>query len=79
MIPKHGSLKEWAERGVLMLNATYVEKNYYVKNFFLLNSMTVDQGDANSHSKFGWQDFTTEVMKYVLFSFLCYATFPIRS
>jgi uracil-DNA glycosylase len=47
VIPKHGSLKEWAERGVLMLNAT----------------MTVDKGNANSHAKFGWQDFTTEVMK----------------
>jgi len=45
-IPKHGSLKEWAERGVLMLNAT----------------LTVNKGDANSHAKFGWQDFTTEVM-----------------
>jgi uracil-DNA glycosylase len=47
IIPKHGSLKEWAERGVLMLNAT----------------MTVDKGNANSHAKFGWQEFTTEVMK----------------
>jgi uracil-DNA glycosylase len=47
VIPKHGSLKEWAERGVLMLNAT----------------MTVDKGNANSHAKFGWQEFTTEVMK----------------
>lgn len=46
-IPKHGSLMEWAERGVLMLNAT----------------LTVDKGNANSHAKFGWQDFTTEVMK----------------
>jgi len=45
-IPKHGSLREWAERGVLMLNAT----------------LTVDKGNANSHAKFGWQDFTTEVM-----------------
>jgi len=47
IIPKHGSLKEWAERGVLMLNAT----------------LTVDKGKPNSHAKIGWQEFTTEVMK----------------
>jgi uracil-DNA glycosylase len=45
-IPKHGSLMEWAQRGVLMLNAT----------------LTVDKGNANSHAKFGWQEFTTEIM-----------------
>jgi len=45
--PKHGCLDEWAERGVLMLNAT----------------LTVRKGKANSHEAFGWQEFTTNVIK----------------
>mmetsp|Transcript_2133 Transcript_2133/g.5852 ORF Transcript_2133/g.5852 Transcript_2133/m.5852 type:complete len:234 (+) Transcript_2133:225-926(+) len=40
--PSHGYLQEWAERGVLLLNAT----------------LTVEKGKANSHAKCGWQTFT---------------------
>jgi len=45
--PSHGCLSEWAQRGVLMLNAT----------------LTVRKGNANSHANCGWQTFTTEVIK----------------
>lgn len=47
--PKHGYLLEWAEQGVLMLNAT----------------LTVMQGKANSHAKCGWQSFTDDVIKVI--------------
>lgn len=47
--PNHGYLLEWAQRGVLLLNAT----------------LTVNQGAANSHAKCGWQDFTDAVIKLI--------------
>ena len=37
--PSHGNLTCWARQGVLLLNA----------------SLTVRQGEANSHANFGWQ------------------------
>ena len=42
-----GDLTKWAKQGVLLLNAT----------------LTVEKGKANSHSKFGWQTFTDEVIR----------------
>ncbi len=45
-IPKHGSLEKWAKQGVLLLNA----------------SLTVRDGTANSHAKFGWMTFTDEII-----------------
>jgi len=45
--PSHGCLEDWAKQGVLMLNAT----------------LTVRRGEANSHEKCGWQEFTTNVIK----------------
>jgi len=45
--PKHGCLQEWANQGVLMLNAT----------------LTVREGKANAHEKCGWQTFTDAVIK----------------
>lgn len=39
---KSGDLHHWAEQGVLLLNAT----------------LTVEEGAANSHASFGWQEFT---------------------
>jgi len=45
--PSHGYLLEWAQRGVLLLNAT----------------LTVRQGQANSHKACGWQDFTDAVIR----------------
>ena len=47
--PAHGFLRAWAERGVLMLNAT----------------LTVNAGSPNSHKDIGWQDFTDGVIKLV--------------
>jgi len=47
--PKHGELTEWAQRGVLLLNAT----------------LTVQAHTANSHAKWGWQTFTDEVIKVI--------------
>jgi len=49
VIPKHGFLQEWADRGILLLNAT----------------LTVQQGKANSHKACGWQKFTDAVIQVV--------------
>ena len=46
-IPTHGELTSWAKQGVLLLNAT----------------LTVRQGQANSHQSIGWSIFTDEVIK----------------
>jgi len=45
--PKHGCLQEWAQQGVLMINAT----------------LTVREGKPNSHEKCGWQTFTDAIIK----------------
>lgn len=46
-IPNHGELTSWAKQGVLLLNAT----------------LTVREGQANSHKDIGWAIFTDEVIK----------------
>ena len=46
-IPNHGDLTEWAEQGVLLLNA----------------SLTVRAGTPGSHQKQGWETFTDTVIK----------------
>ena len=43
----NGDLTKWAKQGVLLLNTT----------------LTVRQGQANSHVKCGWTEFTNEVVK----------------
>ncbi len=45
--PKSGNLERWADQGVLLLNAT----------------LTVEKGQAGSHQKKGWEQFTDEVIK----------------
>lgn len=45
-IPGHGSLEDWARRGVLLLNT----------------SLTVRAGQAGSHSGKGWETFTDRVI-----------------
>ncbi len=45
--PQSGNLDRWAEQGVLLLNA----------------SLTVREGQANSHSDRGWQTFTDAVVE----------------
>lgn len=47
--PNHGSLTEWAERGVLLLNTT----------------LTVRAGQAGSHQGRGWESFTDQVIRTV--------------
>ena len=47
--PNHGNLTEWAEQGVLLLNAT----------------LTVQAGLAGSHQKKGWEEFTDTVIKTI--------------
>ncbi len=47
--PNHGSLTEWAQRGVLLLNTT----------------LTVRAGQAGSHQGRGWETFTDEVIRTV--------------
>lgn len=49
-IPNHGHLIRWAKQGVLLLNT----------------SLTVRQGQANSHAKIGWHATTDEIIKCVL-------------
>ncbi|RIJ41488.1 uracil-DNA glycosylase [Pontibacter oryzae] len=48
-IPATGNLERWAKQGVLLLNAT----------------LTVRAGDAGSHQKKGWEEFTDAVVKKV--------------
>ena len=45
--PKNGNLTQWANEGVLLINAV----------------LTVEQGHANSHKSFGWQKFTDAVIR----------------
>jgi uracil-DNA glycosylase len=47
--PSHGNLSEWAEQGVLLLNA----------------SLTVRAATAGSHQKQGWETFTDMVIKTI--------------
>ena len=48
-LPANGSLLRWAKQGVLLLNAT----------------LTVRQGQANSHSGHGWEVFTDAIISLV--------------
>ena len=47
--PNHGTLTSWAEQGVLLLNTV----------------LTVEQGKAHSHAKWGWETFTDKVIDAV--------------
>lgn len=47
--PSTGNLERWAEQGVLLLNAV----------------LTVREGQAASHEKKGWEEFTDEVIRQV--------------
>ena len=44
-----GYLEKWARQGILLLNT----------------ALTVVAGNANSHSKIGWEIFTDNVIKYL--------------
>lgn len=44
---KSGDLSRWAKQGILLLNAV----------------LTVRKGQANSHKGFGWENFTSQVVK----------------
>ncbi|WP_305554000.1 uracil-DNA glycosylase [Methanobrevibacter sp. V74] len=46
-IPESGCLESWAKQGVFLLNTV----------------LTVEEGNANSHSECGWQTFTDNVIK----------------
>ncbi len=48
-IPHHGYLSSWAKQGVLLLNTV----------------LTVEQGKAHSHAKFGWETFTDQIIKVI--------------
>jgi uracil-DNA glycosylase len=47
--PDHGNLEKWAKQGVLLLNA----------------SLTVNDGEPNSHANCGWHTFTDAVIKKI--------------
>lgn len=46
-IPNNGYLEKWARQGILLLNT----------------SLTVRQGEANSHRKVGWEKFTDRIIE----------------
>jgi uracil-DNA glycosylase len=48
-IAEHGNLERWARQGVLLLNTT----------------LTVRAGQAASHQKHGWEEFTDQVIRMV--------------
>lgn len=48
-IPAHGNLEKWATEGVFLLNAT----------------LTVRAGQAGSHQKKGWEQFTDAVIRII--------------
>ncbi|KLU67257.1 uracil-DNA glycosylase [Desulfosporosinus acididurans] len=48
-MPHHGSLKKWAEQGVLLLNT----------------ALTVEGGKPNSHQNKGWEIFTDRIISLV--------------
>ena len=48
-IPRHGNLEKWADRGVLLLNAT----------------LTVRANQAGSHQNKGWETFTDSVIRKI--------------
>lgn len=47
VIPQHGFLESWAEQGVMLLNTV----------------LTVEQAQAHSHAKIGWERFTDTVIQ----------------
>ncbi len=47
--PNHGDLTAWAQQGVLLLNTV----------------LTVQQGQAHSHAKLGWETFTDNVIEAI--------------
>lgn len=47
--PNHGNLEKWAKQGVLLLNA----------------SLSVNDGEANSHAQSGWHTFTDAVIRKI--------------
>ncbi len=49
VVPNHGNLTAWAEQGVLLLNTV----------------LTVQQGQAHSHAKLGWETFTDKIIDQV--------------
>mgnify|MGYP001438850160 CR=1 FL=1 len=48
-IPKSGDLTHWSTQGVFLLNA----------------ALTVRKHEPNSHSKYGWHNFTDNCIKYI--------------
>ncbi|MEA3462426.1 MAG: uracil-DNA glycosylase [Bacteroidota bacterium] len=48
-VPSHGNLENWADQGVLLINAT----------------LTVRDSQAGSHQKRGWETFTNRVIEVV--------------
>lgn len=48
-MPSHGNLSHWAEQGVLLLNTV----------------LTVKQGQAHAHAKWGWERFTDKVIDVI--------------
>ncbi len=47
--PNHGNLTSWAQQGVLLLNTV----------------LTVQKGQAHSHAKLGWEQFTDNIIEQI--------------
>ena len=48
-LPSHGNLEAWAKQGVLLVNST----------------LTVREGEAGSHTGYGWETFTDAIISYL--------------
>lgn len=49
LAPKHGSLIDWAKRGVMLLNTV----------------LTVEEGAPQSHAKLGWEEVTDQIIRSI--------------
>lgn len=47
--PKHGSLVDWAQRGIMLLNTV----------------LTVEEGAPQSHAKLGWEEVTDQIIRSI--------------
>lgn len=57
-VPKHGYLIEWADQGVMLLNAVLTVRYVSICKFILFRKK-----EPNAHQKQGWETFTDAIVK----------------